>query len=130
MRTIASWAAALILSTPMFIVVVGLAGGGHGWDSGAMACLWLMPVNVFALLNGFRANPSTKAAKIVIGIGFGVWLLAGIGTLSEMTHFKQVMGKVGILSALTLFLTCFQWLIVSMHVIRKTKQHESTCSVG
>lgn len=95
-----------------------------------MACLWLMPVNVFALLNGFRANPSTKAAKIVIGIGFGVWLLAGIGTLSEMTHFKQVMGKVGILSALTLFLTCFQWLIVSMHVIRKTKQHESTCSVG
>jgi hypothetical protein len=118
MRTVLSWIAAVGLTAFMFPVAVGLAGGGHGWNGGALCCLALMPVNLVALLNGFREEPSAKVAMTVLRIGLGICAFAALDALFwEAGAFRFAMRRENVLSLAFLFLLCFQWLLVSALIL-------------
>ncbi len=127
-RTLVAWVTALGLTALMFGVAVGLVGGGHGWgwNSGAMGCLALMPVNLVALLNAFRENPSGKLAKITLWMGLAICVMVALGTFTgELHYFRRSMDGATWFVFAVLFLLNFQWLMVGIVVIWQERSEAS-----
>jgi Na+/melibiose symporter-like transporter len=123
LRTVFSWAAALLLSLLLLPLAVGIGGAGHGWVAGAMGCLFLMPVSLIALANAFNRQRSTTIAKRTLYFGLGICVYTVIATLiSEKVYFLRFARNNDLWSFLILLVICSQWLVASLFVLKSTNE--------
>ena len=98
----------------MLLGVLALSGGGHGWNSGALGCLFLAPVSFAACVNALGRKPSANVAIGLMVLGALVCVLVCVATLLEGTsYFFRLWHHVGVGGMLMWGIAYFNWALMS-----------------
>lgn len=107
----------------MLFGFIALAGGGHGWISGAYSCLPLAPVSFVAWSNALRTPPSLRTAHVLLVIACVVLAATAVATQAEGTHYFFDYWRVqGTLGASMIGLVYCNWLFAYALTVRRVSR--------
>ncbi len=125
MRILSALLLILVSAALLFVSAIGLSGAGHGWGTGAMGCLLLIPVGAIALWNPIAGKCSRRIAKYTLVAGVCVLLFVLVATkFGELSYFMSFWRRATLGNVLLLSLTCFHWVLASGYVFWATKNVE------
>src|SRR5262245_28962701 len=115
----------LVASTFALLLLLGfpsLAGGGHGWVSGAFSCLALAPIAFAAWVNALGGKPAAKIALGLFAIGGIVLTLTAVATVSEGTqYFVRLWQLWGVSATAAVAVVYLNWVGACMLIWRRSR---------
>jgi hypothetical protein len=117
LKIILKCVASALVGCFMFYYAALISGGGHGWNSGALALLALIPVAACSVFNALSSSPKVGLAKILLVAGLLIIVALVVVTFNtDQGGFQKVWRQAveSFTITLLIFLAYFGWIGITV----------------